>query len=42
MPRRTRTQLISQKKVRGPGTEPAPHGDMRFPEPRTSTARSAA
>jgi len=42
MPRRTRTQLISQKKVRG--TEPKPHGDMRFPETQSAqrTVRSAA
>lgn len=42
MPRRTRTELIRQKKVRSATAEPKPHGDMRFPETHTSTARSAA
>lgn len=33
MPRRSRSKLISQKKVRSSIAEPKPSGDMSFPEP---------
>lgn len=33
MPRRTRTRLISQKKVRSTASDARPQGDVTFPEP---------